>query len=129
MKDCGCRQHRHCMPRCNRRCIGTYTTKYKVYEDCCYSVYKVCNCCGDEYNYQKYPRCPRCGSMMDDPPGDPPRFGGFGRGGGFGRFGGFREFGGFRRFGFPFRRRFFPEFGFGFSPGFFPFEEEEEEFF
>jgi hypothetical protein len=104
---------------CNKRCIGTFTTKYKVYENCCYSVYKVCPCCGHEYDYRQHRGCPGCGAMIGDPPGDPPRFGRFGGFGGFRRFDGFGRFG---RFGFPFRRRFFP-FGFGF----FPFEEEEEE--
>jgi hypothetical protein len=105
------------MPKCcKRRCVGTFTTKYKVYEKCCYEVMKVCSNCGCEFAYHEHHGCPRCGMMMDDPP----RFGGFGRG--FGRFG--RGFGGFRRFGgFGFRRRFFP-FGFGFFP---EFEEEEEE--
>lgn len=37
--------------------------------------------CG--YEYRRYSVCPRCVMAMDDPPGDPPRFGGFGRFGGF----------------------------------------------
>ncbi|VBB09210.1 Hypothetical protein LUCI_4497 [Lucifera butyrica] len=98
--------HHHCMPECTRRCVGTFTTKHRVYEKCCYEVLKVCHHCGHEFEYHKYPVCPMCGV------GDPPRFGFRGRG--FGRFGGFERFE---------RPRFFPfEFG-----GFSPFEEEEEE--
>jgi hypothetical protein len=118
MKRCGCSSMPKC---CKKKCVGMYTDTYKMYETCCYEMVKVCPCCGQEYDYRRYPVCPRCGAGMDDPPRG---FGGFGRGGfgrGFGRFG---------RFGFPFRRRFFPSFfpfGFdGFSPD---FEEEEEDFF
>lgn len=101
-----------CKPKCKRRCIGTFTDTYRVYENCCYSVYKVCCHCGHEFDYRRHSACPYCGGQMDDPP----QFGsrGFGRRfGGFGRFGGFRRFGGF----FPFGLGFLPEFG----------EEEEEE--
>lgn len=117
--SCSCHKKR-CVPQCTRRCVGEI--KYKMYETCCYDVVKVCSYCGCEYDHSQHCGCPQCG-MMDDPPGDPPRgfgrgFGEFGRG--FGRFGGgFGRFGG--GFGFPFRRRFFPGFAFGF-----PFEEEEE---
>ena len=115
-----CGHEHRCMSQCcKRRCVGTLTTKYRVYEKCCYDVMKVCSSCGCEFDYHKHHGCPQCGMQMDDPP----HFGGFGRGfGGFGRgFG--RGFGGFRRFG---------EFGFGggrFLPfGFFPeFEEDEDE--
>jgi hypothetical protein len=111
---CCSQKYHYCEPKCYKRCIGTYTTKYRVYENCCYSIYKVCNCCGYEYDHRKSPACPRCGAAVM---GDPPRFGGFGRGGGGRRFGGFRRFERFPRFG-----GFFPSFGF------FPeFEEEDEE--
>ena len=83
-------------PTCRRRCIGTITQKYKLYENCSYSLVKVCSCCGHEYDFRRYPMCPSCGAQMDDPPGDPPR-GGSGRfGGGFGYGFGFGHgFGGF----------------------------------
>lgn len=106
---CCCDKCHSCRPRCDRRCVGTYTTQYRVYENRCYSVYKVCGCCGYEYDHQRYHACPRCGAVMDDPP----RFGGF-------RFGGFGGFG--RRFR-GFERERFPRFG-----GFFPREREENIF-
>ena len=96
------------MPMCNRRCIGTYTSKYRVYENCHYDVCKVCSCCGHEYN-ESFPECPMCGtpsytmSMNSDPMmDDPPEFERFDRD--------FDDFG---------RRRF--GFGIGFGFPFFPF--------
>lgn len=107
-----------CRPKnCCKRCIGTYVTKYKVYENCCYSVYKVCNYCGAEYDHKKYHACPKCGMMMDDPPS----FGGHG----FGRFGGFGR-GFIRGFGRGFGG--FPLFGYGVYPEF-ETEDEDEEFY
>lgn len=113
---CCSHSHRHtCAPKCRRRCVGTITTKYRVYENCCYDIMKVCPRCGCEFHNHQYHACPKCGMQMDDPP----RFGAFGgRIGGFGRFEGF----GRRRFGE------FSPFGFGFFPDF-EEEEEEEEFF
>ncbi|XFO69220.1 hypothetical protein SPSIL_054510 [Sporomusa silvacetica DSM 10669] len=129
-KDNDCMPMHECMPSCEpmptpgRRCIGTYSMKYRVYEDCnCeYDIRRICAHCGCEYDDQQ-DECPMCdapadmGSMdvdnpNDDPPGNPDGFGGR-RFGGFGgrRFGGFGGFGGFGRFGgFPFFPFFFPFF-------------------
>lgn len=124
MGECGCKRRCSCMPKCcKKRCVGTFTDTYKMYETCCYDMVKVCSCCGQEYDHRRYPACPCCGGhmmyghhmygrMMD-----PPRFGGrgfreFGEGREFGRF---SEFGERERFG---RRR----------PEFEEEEEEEEEF-
>ena len=109
-----------CRPKCKRRCVGVVTNTYKIYENCCYSVVKVCPCCGGEIDYHRHNACPHCGMMMDDPP----RHGGFGgrRIGRIGHFGGFGHFGHFGHHGL-FDGGFFP-FGFGFFP---EFEEEEEE--
>lgn len=123
-----CKCHK---PTCKRKCVQTFTETYKLYQNCCYSLYKVCSCCGHEFDHNRHYMCPSCGAQMGDPPGDPPRggrgFGGFGRGG-FGRFGdGFRRFGGFGRF-----RDFnkFGRFGFGFPFPFllgpFDFDDEDE---
>jgi predicted amidophosphoribosyltransferase len=85
------------MPRCERRYIGTHTTTHRLYQNCSYDIYKVCSCCGNEYDDRHYDACPMCGApaefaSMDDSMDDPPRFGGFGR----------------RRFGlFPFSPIFF----------------------
>ena len=113
-----------CKPQCRRRCLGVYTDTYKMYENCCYSVVKVCPCCKHEFNFSRYSSCPHCGKQMDDPPrfggrighfGNPGHFGHFGHFGNLGHFGNFGHFGGF----FPFGYGFFPDFD----------EEEEEEFF
>lgn len=102
-----------CMPTCEpmptsgQRCVGTYSMRYRVYENCnCeYVIRRVCAYCGSEYEDQR-DECPRCGApadmgSMDNPNNDPPFDpDGFGR----------------RRF------RFFPRFGFfPFFPFFFPF--------
>ena len=108
-KDYSCMPMHECMPSMptsGKRCIGTYSMKYRVYEDCdCnYEIRRICAYCDCEFDDQ-HEECPMCGAPADmgsndDPPGDPDGFGGFG---GFGR----------RRF------RFFPRFGF--FPFFFPF--------
>ncbi len=107
LPECECEPMPECAPVGGRRFIGTYSTKYNVYENCEYDICKVCACCGREYDLQQ-DECPMCGAPADigimdnNPPDDPPQFGGFGR---FGRFGGF----GRRRFGF---FPFFPFFPF-----------------
>ena len=58
--DCGC--HKPQMPRCQRKCVGEFTEKYKVYEFCCREIVKVCPQCGCEYSHM-HPMCPRCGEM------------------------------------------------------------------
>lgn len=123
-KDYDCMPMHKCMPSCEpmptsgRRCIGTYSMKYRVYENCEgeYETCRICACCGSEYD-EEQDECPMCSApseiaSMDNPSmdDDPPRFGRFG--GGFG--GGF---GG--RFGGRFGGGFFPRFGF--FPFFFPF--------
>lgn len=56
---------RHCMPKCcHRRCVGTHTETYKMYETCCYDMVKVCSCCGHEFDHRRYSACPRCGGHM-----------------------------------------------------------------
>ncbi|MBP2626043.1 MAG: hypothetical protein H6Q68_754 [Firmicutes bacterium] len=117
------------MPICERRCIGTHTTKHKIYQNCSYEICKVCSYCGHEYNIHQHHRCTMCGApseatfmehSMNDPMDDPPQAEVFGRPG-FGRFGGFSGFGR-RRFGGFGRHRFgfFPFFPiFPFSPFFF----------
>lgn len=66
---CCSREYRSaCMPKCcNRRCVGTFTTKYRVYETCCYDVMKVCSNCGGEFDYRQHHCCPSCGMQMDAP--------------------------------------------------------------
>ncbi|MDF2523659.1 MAG: hypothetical protein K0R31_1300 [Clostridiales bacterium] len=110
-KDYNCMPMHECMPSCKpmpasgKRCIGTYSMKYRVYEDCdCeYDIRRICAYCDCEYDDQQ-DECPMCGAPADmgsndDPPGNPDGFGGGRRFGGFGRFGG-RGFGGFGFFPF-----------------------------
>jgi len=117
MPQCGCMSSPEYMPsrepmpkNCMKRCVGTYTTQHRVYENCSFDICKVCACCGHEYDDSQYAECPMCGApaetmSMDNPPmDDPPHFGGFG---GFGRFGDFGE----RRFN-DFDESRFSEFGF-----------------
>ncbi|MBP2653696.1 MAG: hypothetical protein H6Q73_1265 [Firmicutes bacterium] len=49
----------YCKPKCMRRCVGEI--KYKIYEDCCYHVVRVCSYCGHEYKHHHHDYCPRCG--------------------------------------------------------------------
>jgi hypothetical protein len=50
-----------CRPKCQRRCIGEITEKFKVYEVCCHEVVKVCPACSFEYKAHIHHMCPRCG--------------------------------------------------------------------
>ena len=104
------------MPMCEKRSVGTYTMKCRVYENPCgYEIHKVCPCCGHDYDMDQYCQCPMCGApidtaSMDDPPqDDPPLYDrdrdDFGRRRRFARFGFFPFFPffpfffrGFRRF-------------------------------
>lgn len=111
-KDYECMPMHECMPSyestpaSGRKCIGTYSMKYRVYEgcDCEYKICRLCAYCGCEYDDEQ-DECPMCGapsnlgSMSDDnpggdPDGDPDGFGGSWR----------RRFRSFPRF------RFFPPF-------------------
>jgi len=59
------------VPACEIRCVGTYTCKYRLYKTCSYTEVKVCNCCGQEYDYPCHPECPACGQQTTGEPGSP----------------------------------------------------------
>ncbi len=55
------------MPKCcKKRCVGEFPETYKMYENCCYDMVKVCSWCGHEYDHHRYHVCPRCGTYMTD---------------------------------------------------------------
>lgn len=48
-----------------KECIKTYKSYYKMYRVCQYRLYKVCPCCGHEFDYHKHRgMCPKCGVTM-----------------------------------------------------------------
>lgn len=48
-----------------KECVKTYKTYYKVYKVCQYRMYKICPCCGHEYDYHRHHgMCPKCGVSM-----------------------------------------------------------------
>lgn len=49
-----------CRPKCERKCIGEFVEKFKVYEVCCREVMKVCSVCNFEYEMHRHHMCPRC---------------------------------------------------------------------
>lgn len=59
MYSCGC--HR---PRCIRKCVGEIVKKFRVYQNCCYTVVAVCHVCGGEFDHRRFPHCPYCGGGM-----------------------------------------------------------------
>ncbi len=53
--------HDGCKPKCQRKCVGEFVEKFKVYEVRCREVVKICSACGFEYQAHVHPMCPRCG--------------------------------------------------------------------
>ncbi len=53
--------HDGCGPKCERKCVGEFSEKFKVYKVCCHEIVKVCPSCGFEYAAHVHPMCPRCG--------------------------------------------------------------------
>lgn len=51
------------IPKCKTRCVKSFHEKYKLYETRSYCLYKVCSCCGYEFNFRQYPACPYCGGF------------------------------------------------------------------
>ncbi|MBP2645355.1 MAG: hypothetical protein H6Q75_795 [Firmicutes bacterium] len=51
----GCKRPKCCV----KKCVGEM--KFKVYEQCCYVMVKVCPHCGHEYEHRRHTCCPRCG--------------------------------------------------------------------
>jgi hypothetical protein len=48
-----------------KECVKTYKTYYKLYKVCQYRLYKLCPCCGHEFDYHRHRgMCPRCGISM-----------------------------------------------------------------
>jgi len=48
-----------------KECIKTYKSYYKLYRICHYRMYKVCPCCGHEFDYYRHRgTCPKCGVNM-----------------------------------------------------------------
>lgn len=64
------------VPNCNllrptKKCIKIYCSKIKLYEFCFFRLYKVCSCCGCEFDdYFFHGVCPYCDEKLniDDPP-------------------------------------------------------------
>lgn len=45
-----------------KECVKTYKSYYKIYKVCQYRLYKICPCCGHEFDYHKHRgMCPKCG--------------------------------------------------------------------
>ena len=45
-----------------KECVKTYKTYYKMYKVCQYRLYKICPCCGHEFDYHRHRgMCPKCG--------------------------------------------------------------------
>ena len=45
-----------------KECVKTYKSYYKIYKVCQYRLYKICPCCGHEFDYHKHRgTCPKCG--------------------------------------------------------------------
>lgn len=48
-----------------KECVKTYKSYYKLYKVCQYRIYKVCPCCGHEFDYHRQRGvCPKCGATM-----------------------------------------------------------------
>jgi len=56
-----------CNPECRKKCVGTFTQRYKIYEKCCYKHVILCCHCGHEFHH-KLSHCPACGAQTDAPP-------------------------------------------------------------
>jgi len=45
-----------------KECVKTYKTYYKLYRVCQYRLYKLCPCCGHEFDHHRHRgMCPKCG--------------------------------------------------------------------
>lgn len=57
------------LPGNTKKCVKTYTTSFKLYKVCCFRLYKVCPCCGCEFDYHYFDgECPGCRDNDDPPP-------------------------------------------------------------
>ena len=43
-----------------KKCVKTFSCTYKLYKICTYKMIKVCPRCGNEYEHDRHPACPRC---------------------------------------------------------------------